>query len=263
MQADTKAEATADVPAVFPNSKAEWDTDRNDNLAGEQEASPSRHATHPIATVDAVVMTVVDGRLGLLVQRRPAEPYKSIFALAGGYIHPQEDRDAEAAIRRILRDKTGSMGFHLEQLATYSGPVRDPRGWSLSVSYLALVPHEALDHINGDDLKIVDVDTLPALAFDHEFIVRDALQRLRNKGAWSTLPARLLGEEFTLADLLSIYEVVLGKPIDMSSFRRKIFELGIISETGKTSQAGSRRPAKLYRLSGSNLTFDRLLGARD
>lgn len=216
----------------------------------------------PIATVDAVILTLWDGRLQVLLHRRPEAPFAGAWALPGGFIREAEDADTEAAIGRVLREKAGATGFWVEQLATFSGPVRDPRGWSISVAYMALVPRGSLP-VETDTVRLFDVDALPPLAFDHGRILAAGLSRLRGKGAYSTLPATLLGEVFTLKDLQDAYEVVLGQTLDASSFRRKVGELRLIEEVpgAERRPAGGGRPSKLFRLAQAPRTFDRTLGA--
>ena len=214
----------------------------------------------PIATVDAAVFSIGDDRLSVLLHKRPEPPFRDVWALPGGYVQTDADRDTDAAMRRILTAKTGVGGIYLEQLATFSGPARDPRGWSLSVAHLALVPRHRLDLAGTPGVALFDVDDLPPLAFDHDRIVAAALARLRGKGVYSTLPVSLLGREFTLAEAQHAYEIVLGARIDQSSFRRKVQQLGIFEETGRSRQGDNKRPAKLYRLSRDGTTFDRSIG---
>lgn len=215
----------------------------------------------PICTVDAVVLTIEDGQLKVLLHRRPREPYDGVWALPGGWIHTDEDVDAQGAMQRILRDKAGLPGFYLEQLQTYSGPTRDPRGWSVSVAHLALLPRGDLKLEDRPDVALSDVAALPPLAFDHGAIIADGVARLRGKGAYSSLPATLLPEEFTLGELQRTYEIVLGEAVDTSSFRRRLERLDILEETGGMSKSGSKRPAKLYRLTGPARTFNWTLGS--
>lgn len=215
----------------------------------------------PIATVDAVILTLSDGRLQVLLHRRPEAPFSGTWGLPGGFIRQDEDHDTEGAIGRVLREKAGTSGFWVEQLATFSGPVRDPRGWSISVAYMALVPRDRLP-VDTDTVRLFDVDALPPLAFDHAAIVAAGLERLRGKGAYSTLPATLLGEVFTLKDLQNAYEVVLGRTLDTSSFRRRLNEMRLVEEVpgAERRQTGSGRPSKVFRLARDPHTFDRTLG---
>lgn len=151
----------------------------------------------------------------------------------------------------MLRQKTGLDGFFLEQLATFSGPERDPRGWSLSVAYLALAPYAMLEPLLARDPRLVVQHLGPdlRLPFDHDRIVAAGLERLAGKGAYSTLPARLLSEPFTLSELQGVYEIALGVArIDKSSFRRKLNEMDLVEPTdGRRTDTGGRQ-AQLYRL---------------
>ena len=213
---------------------------------------------YPIATVDAVILTIEDDQVKVLLHRRDRDPFKGDWALPGGFVHVDEDADAEAAMRRVLAEKVGAKGLYLEQLASYSGPARDPRGWSISITHLALVPRGALE-FEGSDVQLAALDALPDLAFDHARIIADARARLMGKGSYSTLPASFLPPEFTLGEMQKAYETVLGTQIDQSSFRRKVADLDLIEETGEARREGRRRPAKLFRLRDGIGTFDRTL----
>jgi len=213
-----------------------------------------------IVTVDVVLLTVIEGRLSVGLLRREAEPFAGRLALVGGYVHAREDADTEATAARVLGEKTGLGGVFIEQLATFSGPDRDPRGWSVSVAYFALIPHPRLAEALGPTpaLTFLPVDGLADLPFDHARIVAAARARLSGKGAYSTLPARLLPDAFTLSDLQHVYEIALDVPrIDKSSFRRKVGELALIEPVaGQRAETGGRQ-AQLYRLRDPVSVFDR------
>src|SRR6266705_1260113 len=115
----------------------------------------SSHEDRPIVTVDAALFTIVDGALHLATIERAAEPFRGRPALIGGYIHPDEDDDIAAAVHRVMRDKAGLSDIFIEQLATFGGPRRDPRFWSVSVAFFALVPmHRLLAGKGGGVLKL-------------------------------------------------------------------------------------------------------------
>lgn len=216
----------------------------------------------PIMTVDVVVMTIREGALEVLALRRAAAPFEGEMALPGGYLRPEQDGSIEAAALRVMQDKAGLPPLHIEQLQVFSGPDRDPRGWSVSCAFLALVPHDEIEGRLAEGcelLKVADLlDTEAGLCFDHDTILRVAVQRLRGKGDYSTLPAALVGEEFTLSELRAAYEVVLGTTIDKAVFRKRILALDVIEETGLTRQVvPNSRPAMTYRLADGVRTFDR------
>jgi len=214
-----------------------------------------------IVTVDVALLTVdlesslSNGlRVGLI--RRDAAPYKEALALPGGYVHPEEDDNTAAAARRVLKTKAGKDVRYLEQLATFSGPSRDPRGWSVSVCYVALEDRETMKQWPAD--LLARVDALPPLAFDHATLIGAAVERIRNKAAYSALPVFLLPDTFTLSELQDLYGRLLGTPLDKSSFRRKVRELGFVEEVSGAFKGGQNRPAQLYRAKEMTI-FDRTI----
>lgn len=232
-----------------------------------------------INTVDAVIFTVANSGdttwLAAVLMRRnnPDEPFHDTWALPGGTVHPEEDADNEQACMRVIREKIGFDAPYLEQLMTFSGRSRDPRGWSSTVVHYALVPWHLLEHwwngreqVQASEVMLLDISTLdsekaPALAFDHRQILDAAVSRLRAKAHYSSLPCHFLPDVFTLPQMHSVYEAVRGEPIDIANFRRKIEKLAFIKETKSQVRGGRRRPATLYRLKDSNkaLVFDRMI----
>ena len=223
--------------------------------------SPDDGFERPILTVDIVLLTIREGRLAVALLPRAGEPFAGRPALIGGYIHTDEDADAAATVRRILKAKVGLEGMFFEQLATFATERRDPRGWSASIAYFALVPPAALPEGEGAALLLLPADAPGDLPFDHNAIICSAVARLRGKGGYSTIPARLLPEVFTMPELQAIYETVLGERLDQSAFRRKIADLDLLAEmVGEKRQTDrARRPTTLYRLREPVLTFNRRL----
>ncbi len=202
-----------------------------------------------ICTVDVVLLTIKDNCLMVAVHERENAPFKGMLALPGGYLHTDKDGNAFDAAMRVLRDKTTIAPPYLEQLLTFAGPARDPRGWSLSVAHYALVPVELIEHANQPGVQLLQVDRPLALPFDHEAIVQKAVERLRNKSQYSSLPCFLAGETFTLPQLQRIYEVLMDEPLNKVSFRRKISEMDMLEAVeGRFEASGAHRPAQLYRL---------------
>lgn len=220
----------------------------------------SQTEERPILTVDVILFTVQDDTLRVALQRRDREPFMGRLALIGGYVHVDEDADTKATAERVLYEKAGLKGVFLEQLMTFSGAKRDPRGWSASVAYYALVPQTQLAPVLKREISILSVDEVTGLPFDHEAIIKKAVQRLRSKGSYSSLPAFLLPPQFTMPQLRGIYEIVMGAPLNDSAFRRKVEELQLIEPVPGAFSKASARPAKLYRLKRTALhEFDRKL----
>jgi ADP-ribose pyrophosphatase YjhB (NUDIX family) len=198
-----------------------------------------------ICTVDVVLLTLQGESLQVALMRRGYDPHQGNLALPGGFVHADEDQDTRAAALRMLRAKTGIVAPYLEQLHTFSGRTRDPRGWSLSVVYYALVPHQVM----SEEVLLLPLDQLPDLPFDHRAMIDLAEQRLRSKSQYSSLPCHLLEQPFTLPALQRVYEILLGEPLNKVSFRRKMDEMAMLEPVdGEFTVGQAHRPAQLYRL---------------
>lgn len=221
----------------------------------------------PIATVDLSIFALFPEGLRILLVRRGNTPFEGEWALPGGWLHANEDSDLEAAARRVLKDKTGIETSYLEQLRAFGDPDRDPRGWSISVAYMALIDANAATLRRGAATldvawqPIVDRAVDHVLAFDHAAIVGAALERLRTKVGYSTLPAHLLPDAFTLGELQAVYERILGRTLDKSAFRKRIAFADFLEPVAGAMRRASNRPAQLYRLKspGATVLFDRTL----
>lgn len=198
--------------------------------------------------VDIVLFTIRDRQLHLLLIRRLARPFENRYALPGGFVPEKESLDDAAA--RELREQTGIEKVYLEQLYTFGDPRRDPRGRVVTVAYYALAPHtQALDPgSSAADAAWFPVTALPPLAFDHRRIAEYAHQRIRNKLDYTNVGFELLPDRFTLTELQSVHEAILGESLDKRNFRRKIIQRGIVKPTKELRPTG-RKPAQLYRFS--------------
>jgi 8-oxo-dGTP diphosphatase len=211
------------------------------------------HAFPPIAvTVDVVILTIDAGALSVLLVRRGGPPYKGRWALPGGFVRPDEDLDAAAA--RELAEETGIVAgantspVHLEQLRSYGTPGRDPRMRVVSVVYLALVADLAAP-VAGDDAaeaRLWPVAGLGPLAFDHQRILADGVERARAKLEYTSLATSLLPAPFTIGDLRRVYEAVWGVSLHQANFRRKLLATpGFVVPTGEQAATG-RGWSELY-----------------
>lgn len=204
-------------------------------------------APRPLVTVDVVIFALRQGDLQVLLVRRRQWPYEGMWAIPGGFVGP--DEPLEAAAVRKLAEETGLTDVYLEQLYTFGRPDRDPRDRVITVAYFAVVP---AGHIvpraaeDGEHVRWWSIYHLPPLAFDHADILHYALTRLRYKLEYTAVGFELLPETFTLTELQTAYEIVLGERLDKRNFRRKILSAGVIEPSGG-HRSGEGRPARLYR----------------
>ena len=222
----------------------------------------------PLATVDVCLFSIRAERLCVLLTRRPAEPgepFPKRWALPGGFVDVDLDRDLEACAMRKLREKTGVSVPYLEQVGSWGDAKRDPRGWSATHVYFALV-RAAGDLEGAAEWKPIEgTGAGTRLAFDHDRLLEAAVTRLRAKVEYTSLPAYLVEERFTLTELQRAFEIVLGRPVNKAAFRTRVLSAGMVEATGKQRE-GPTRPAELYRLAtraGELTYFPRPLSPRD
>jgi 8-oxo-dGTP diphosphatase len=222
----------------------------------------------PVAvTVDLAVLTIRDDRLAVLTVRRGVPPFQGELALPGGFIRPGEGLTQAAA--RELDEETGlsARSVHLEQLASYGDPGRDPRMRVVTVAYLALAPGLPLPRPGADAAEAGwvpagDILASPPsrLAFDHHQILADAVERARAKLEYTPLAAAFCPPQFTVAQLRRVYEVVWGTTLDARNFHRKATSTpGFLSPTGSATAGDRGRPAQLYRQGPASLLYPPLL----
>jgi 8-oxo-dGTP diphosphatase len=220
----------------------------------------------PVAVaVDLVVLTIRDDQLAVLTIRRGGPPFVGDLALPGGFVRPDENL-VQAAGRELAEETgLGPGSVHLEQLASYGEPLRDPRMRIVSVAYLALAPRLPLPRAGSDAAAAswLSAGSLGGLlAFDHDDILADGVERARSKLEYTPLATAFCPPEFTVAELRRVYEIVWGAPVDPRNFHRKVTGTpGFLTPIG-TATAGERgRPAQLYRAGPAEFLYPPMLRA--
>jgi len=203
----------------------------------------------PILTVDSIIFQLVDNELAVLLLERAAEPFKGMWALPGGYNAAGET--TREAMARTLATKTGLQTGDLpliEQLYTFDTIARDPRGHAVSVTYMGLGKDlELPPSATAQNPQFFPVDQLPTVAYDHADIIGYAHRRLCSKITYTNAVFALLPELFTLTQLQTAYEAILGRQLDKRNFRKKFLSLELIEATDEYHRDGAHRPALLYR----------------
>lgn len=202
-----------------------------------------------LAGVDIVALRLgEEGALELLLIRRAQAPFAEQWALPGVLVNGRcADASLDAAAARALQDKARIAPAHLEQVATVGNAVRDPRGWSLSTFYLALLAPDV--ELQGADLRFVVLSEVLegrlALPFDHAQLVFQAAERLAGKALYTALPLYLLEPRFTVTEALSAFQACLGQPVQHTTLRgrlEKMKQQGWVVDSGEKNQPRMGRP---------------------
>lgn len=226
---------------------------------------------HPALAVDIVALTLVQDDLSCLLMRRgDAALVGGDWALPGAFVH--QGKPLTEAVTRAAQVKAGLGAVHLEQLASYGDPGRDPRGHVVSIAYLAIAPQPVMAataasrdglclarlHVDwpgetGGPAQALAPDGQPLrLAFDHAAILGDAVRRLRGKIDYSGIGFAFLPPRFTLRAAQTVHEAILGQALTKPAFRRKLLDRHPLRPTGAYETGGAFRPAELYELTDND-----------
>lgn len=201
---------------------------------------------HPSVTTDCVIFGFDGVRIKVLLIERGVEPYKGKWALPGGFM--KIDESADECARRELEEETGLKAASVEQFHTFTDVNRDPRERVITVAYYALVK---LSEVHGGDdaskAQWFSEEDIPSLAFDHDRILRMALNRLKERICFEPIGFELLPEVFTMPELQNLYEAILGVKFDRRNFYNKMLKLGILTEAEQRLATTPRRTPTKYR----------------
>jgi 8-oxo-dGTP diphosphatase len=201
-------------------------------------------------TVDLCVLRYcrTSAQLQLLLNTREAEPFAGHWALPGVVVNGDvQDLCLKDAVERLrASNKVGLQLAWSEQVGTVGDAFRDPRCWSSSTYYLAIVAGEVnlLEHQAWFSLGAVANGDIK-LPFDHNLIVAAVQERLFSKSLYSSLPLLFLGDEFSAPEATTIFSLVLARPVLKTSIRQrllKLIEAGYLRETGRKKQGEGGRP---------------------
>ena len=218
----------------------------------------------------------------LLLVTRNKEPFINKWCLPGGYV--KTDETSKQAAIRILEKETSLKDVYIQQVGVYDAVDRDPRGRTISSSYMALIDRTILNQELSKDVAWFDIEVEEKdnvikikltnediiayavkkitidkktneyeyeiignseLAFDHAEIIIKGIMDLRNKVNNTDIVFNLMPEEFTIGELKQVYSLLLGKELVNSAFRRVIAPK--IIETGKMISTGGHRPSMLCK----------------
>lgn len=204
-----------------------------------------KQGTHLISTI----FTVDKGDTKVLLIKRKNEPYKDMWALPGGALYNNED--LENGLKRELKEKTGIENIKLSMFNVYGKLNRSPVFRMVAIGYIGVIDSnrvkvlkETLKTSNADWFNIKNI---PELAYDHNEILSDALETLKEKIFETDILKNLFNDEFTLPELQKVYETILNKKFDRRNFRKKLINDEVIIDTNKVINFEGKKPAKLYK----------------
>lgn len=207
----------------------------------------------PLLSADVTLVTLEEDVPKVLLIKRGKGLFRGKWSLPGALVRSELDSTTADTALRALAGKAHVRAPYVEQLRCFSGASRDPRGWSASDAFICLLPRGALDlkkSENGDEPHLVDFETAMGmpLCFDHSEMLSYGIDRLRSKVNYSSLPAYLLPEKFTLPELQRVYESILGSKLDKPTFRKKILDSELLVPLEGEMRQGPNRPAQIYQL---------------
>lgn len=199
-------------------------------------------------SVDCVVFGFEKNKLEVLLIKRKGNPKKENWALPGGFVLKTETLD-EAAVR-ILDETSNVKNIYLEQIHAFSKIDRFPLRRVISVAYFALIDPEK--HSLKPGIDTTDVQWFPAnekidFPFDHYEIFERALKQLRQRVKIKPIGFELLPKKFSLTQLQSLYECILGETLDKRNFRKKILGLKMLIPLNDYQKGVAHRAARLYK----------------
>lgn len=211
-----------------------------------------------LVAVDCIVFGVEDNHLKLLVFKREVEPLAGEWSLLGSFVQP--DEHVFTAAKRVLKELTNMEDIYMEQLHCYGNVDRDSGGRVLSVAYWSLIRidhnHEEF-HIKNHLAKWVPFDQVPQLVLDHGKMVNDAIGHLRERAKFYPIGFELLPEEFTIPQLLKVYEAIYARNIDDRNFRKKLLKSDLLIQLPKKDKSTSKKGSFLYKF--NRKTYEQLM----
>ncbi len=204
--------------------------------------------TRVLMAVDCIIFGFDGADIKLLLVQRGLKPEKGKWSLMGGFLQPQESLDQAA--NRILKKLTGLEGVYMEQLQTFSDPLRDPVERTLSVAYFALIDiHQYEKQLSNEyHAEWFLLKKTPELIFDHKKMMEMAKKELRYKASLHPILFELLPAKFTIPQLQILYEGIYDTKFDNRNFSRKVLSTELLIKQKEKDKANSKKGAFYYKL---------------
>lgn len=198
------------------------------------------------------ICTVQDGKIQILLKRKMTDPYKGYWILPGRILSSEETLDTSAG--KVVVEITGLPSMYLKQGKTFSNLDRDPDARIIACTFIALTSKNLVSlkkDIDDREIDWFNIDELPKMGYDHEMIIKENVLKLKKEiiNNEEGILSKLFPSDFTLPELQSFFENILGKSLDRRNFRKKIITGGYVIDTGQKTTGGAGRPGGLYKFS--------------
>lgn len=213
-----------------------------------------------VIATDVVLFTVKESQLlvRLIAVNRPPYFPAGSKGMPGGLIDPKETAEAAARRHLTVKAKISHQKIYLEQLYTFSAVDRDPRGRVVAVAYIALVPWANLSETeqqSDEQTWWAEAAKVGKLAYDHNEVLKLAIERLRSRSTYTTIISKLMPKVFSFRELELTFNCLQGKALDRRNLYKKIQKLNILTSLEEKRVGEPNRPAQLFKFSSQNIEF--------
>lgn len=198
-------------------------------------------------SIDLVLLSFDKGELKVLLERKTQKPYADSFGLPGDLILPNENTDI--AIENLSKRLIGTNHFYKKQLRAFSDVGRHPLGRVITFAYYGLIPFQKVELNSSANLKWICIQKIPQLPYDHNDILTHVLNRFRKGLLRHPNVFELLPKEFTISDIIQIYELAFNRKLDPSNFGKQVKSSKLIEPLNKYREQENKtgRPPLLFR----------------
>lgn len=205
--------------------------------------------------VIASIFTIEKGITKVLLIKRKNEPYKDLWALVGGALYNNEE--LLDGINREIYEKTGIKNIDIYFSSVFGDVNRSPLKRMIAITYIGIIDSSRANLLKNtnktSDADWVSIDKIPNLAYDHNNILKEAINTLKEKIVDTDILKSLYPEGFTIPEIQKAYEAILDKKFDRRNFRKKILSIGLIEDTNKLVNFEGKKQAKLYKFNNKKI----------
>ena len=199
-------------------------------------------------SVNIGLITFKLGKLYILLQQKEEYPSQDEIGLPSKIILPNEETDI--ALEKMMLKLLGTNDFYRKQLNAFTGVNRHPLGRVVCFTYYGLIPFNSIDKPLSSSLSWVPLDSIPILCYDHNQIMKTILNRFRKGLLRHPRVFEFLPDQFTITDIITIYEQAFSTKIDASNFGKQILKSNLVISNG-SYRKDSGRPAQLFEFNKS------------